>query len=158
MEQPALHNAESAGFGRRLMASLYDWLLVLAIMMVASVPLVAPSNDAISPGNPFYRLTLVAITAGFFSGFWSYTGQTLGMRAWRLKLTRTDGSTVSFGQALLRFTCACISAIPCGLGFFWVLFGQERLSWHDRWSDTRIQLLPARPAAKASISADDSSL
>jgi uncharacterized RDD family membrane protein YckC len=157
MEQSALHNSQLAGFGRRLMASVYDWLLVLAIMMVASVPLVAPSNNAISPGNPFYRLALIAIAAAFFAGFWSYAGQTLGMRAWRLKLTRTDGSPVSTGQALLRFACACISAIPFGLGFLWVLVGKERLSWHDRWSDTRIQLLPEKSAAKAGISADDSS-
>jgi uncharacterized RDD family membrane protein YckC len=158
MEQSALHNIKLAGFGRRLMAALYDWLLVLAIMMVASVPLVAPSNGAVSPGNPLYRLTLIAIAATFFCGFWSKDGQTLGMRAWRLKLTRPDGTPVSGRQALLRFACACLSAIPLGLGFFWVLFSRERLSWHDRWSDTRIQLLPAKSAAKASISADDSSL
>jgi uncharacterized RDD family membrane protein YckC len=138
------------------MASLYDWLLVLAIMMVASVPMVAPSNDAISPGNPFYRLALITIAVAFFTGFWSYAGQTLGMRAWRLKLIRKDGRPVSFGQALLRFACACISAIPCGLGFFWVLFSREQLSWHDHWSGTRIQLLPAKSAVKAGVSADDS--
>jgi uncharacterized RDD family membrane protein YckC len=146
MEQQELHNAKPAGFGRRLMASLYDWLLVLAIMMVASVPLVASSNEAISPGNPLYRLTLIAIAAAFFTGFWSYAGQTLGMRVWRLKLTLADGSAVNYRQALLRFACACISALPLGLGFIWVLFSQERLSWHDHWSGTRVWLLPKKSA------------
>lgn len=142
MQQPGLHNAQPAGFLRRLMASLYDWLLILALMMVASVPLVAPSNDAISPGNPLYRALLVAIVATFFIGFWCHNGQTLGMRAWRLKLTTTDGSTVSFTQATLRFIYACISALALGCGFLWVSIDHERLSWHDKWSGTRIHLLP----------------
>ena len=140
------------------MASLYDWLLVLAIMMVASVPLVAPSNEAISPGNLLYRIVLISIATAFFTGFWSYTGQTLGMRAWRLKLTRTDGTLVNRRQALLRFACACISALPLGLGFFWVLFSKEQLSWHDRWSGTRIQLLPAKPVTTPGVNAGDSAL
>jgi uncharacterized RDD family membrane protein YckC len=158
MEQEILHNTQPAKFGRRLMASLYDWFLVLAIMMVASVPLVASSNDAISPGNALYRLALIAIATAFFTGFWSYAGQTLGMRAWRLKLTLPDGSAVNYRQALLRFACACVSAAPLGLGFFWVLFSQEKLSWHDHWSGTRLQLLAKNPAPKTAVSADDSSL
>jgi uncharacterized RDD family membrane protein YckC len=126
------------------MAALYDWLLVLSLMMLTSVPLVAPSNEAITPGNPLYRLALVALAATFFAGFWSRTGQTLGMRAWRLQLTRTDGSAVSFSQGLLRFACACVAAAPAGLGFVWVLFSKDDLSWHDRWSDTRLRVLPKK--------------
>ncbi len=139
------------------MAALYDWLLVLAIMMVASVPLVAPSNAAISPGNPLYRLMLITIAATFFVGFWRNTGQTLGMRAWGLKLSLPDGSAVNYKQALLRFVCACISALPIGLGFVWVLFSKEHLSWHDRWSGTRIQLIAKDPTPNKTVNANDSS-
>jgi uncharacterized RDD family membrane protein YckC len=142
MEQAELHNVQSAGLLRRLMASLYDWLLILAIMMVASVPLVATDNEAITPGNPVYRLALVAIAATFFAGFWSRNGQTLGMRAWRLKLETHEGANVSFGQGLLRFACACISAGAFGLGYLWVTISRDGCSWHDRWSGTRIRLLP----------------
>jgi uncharacterized RDD family membrane protein YckC len=142
MEQTELHNTPKAGFFRRLMASLYDWLLVLAIMMVASVPLVAPDNEAVAPGNPFYRAALIVLAVCFFAGFWCSKGQTLGMRAWRLKLEMPDGSNVSFARSMLRFIYACVSAGALGLGFLWVFLSPEGLSWHDRWSGTRIRLLP----------------
>jgi uncharacterized RDD family membrane protein YckC len=142
MEADNLHNVVYAGLFRRLVAALYDWLLVIALMMVASVPLVAPTDEAITPGNSLYRFALVVLTTAFFTGFWTRGGQTLGMRAWRLRLVTADGSKVSFARALLRFACACVSAMPCGLGFIWMLFDREQLSWHDRWSGTRIQLLP----------------
>jgi uncharacterized RDD family membrane protein YckC len=142
MEQTELHNTAKAGFFRRLMASLYDWLLVLAVMMVASVPLVAPNNEAIAAGNPFYRAALIVLAVCFFVGFWCNKGQTLGMRAWRLKLEMPDGSDVSFTRGMLRFIYACVSAGALGLGFLWVFLSPEGLSWHDRWSGTRIRLLP----------------
>jgi uncharacterized RDD family membrane protein YckC len=142
MDKSQLHNATPAGFGRRLMAALYDWLLVLAVMMIASVPLVAIDDNAVQPGNLLYQLALVALVAAFFVGFWTREGQTLGMRAWRLKLTQTDGSPVTVSQALLRFLCACVAALPCGLGFAWLLISSKGESWHDTWSGTRIWQLP----------------
>lgn len=142
METTGLHNLPMAGFMRRLMAALYDWLLVIALMMVLSVPLVAPGNEAITPGNPFYRLGLVAIIAAFFVGFWVTKGQTLGMRAWRLQLTTEEGASVTRSVAVMRFLCACVSAAALGAGFFWALIDRDRLTWHDRICGTRMLLRP----------------
>jgi uncharacterized RDD family membrane protein YckC len=143
----SLHNTvtPAPGLLRRLMAALYDWLLVLAIMMVASVPVVALIDTAITPGNLFYQLALVAIAICFFAGFWTHSGQTLGMRAWRLQVVQTDGTPLRFGQSVFRFLCAAVSVAACGAGFWWTLIDKERLSWHDRWSGTRLLVLP-KPA------------
>lgn len=142
MEQLNLHNRQTAGCLRRLVASAYDWLLVIALMMLLSVPFVALLDDAIRPGNNAYRAGLLLITMVFFSSFWTFGGQTLGMKAWRLRLVTNDGYPVSYRQALMRFAYACISAIPAGLGFWWLLWDKDGLSWHDRWSGTTIVLLP----------------
>ena len=144
MEKTDLHNLPNAGFFKRLFAALYDWLLVLALMMVLSVPLVAPDNEAITPGNPLYQAALVGVVALFFVGFWVTKGQTLGMRAWRLMLTDTEGNPVSWQQATLRFAVAWISLLAVGLGFLWALIDRDGLSWHDRWSRTRIRQLPKK--------------
>ena len=72
MSDTNLHNAAPAGLMRRLMAGLYDWLLVLAIMMVASVPVVAVSEAPVSPGQLWYQLTMVGLAASFFIAFWSF--------------------------------------------------------------------------------------
>jgi uncharacterized RDD family membrane protein YckC len=124
------------------MASVYDWLLVIGLMMLLSVPVVALLDDAIQPGNNLYRLGLAVVATVFFSCFWTYGGQTLGMKAWRLRLITTDGSPVSLRQALVRFFGACVSALPAGLGFWWLLWDPQQLSWHDRWSGTTIAVLP----------------
>lgn len=142
MPQQPLHKSEQAGLLRRLVASLYDWLLVLAVVMVLSVPLVAIDNEAVAPGNPFYRAFLIAIAAVFFAGFWSTRAQTLGMRAWRIKIETTSGEPVTFGRGLLRFFCACLSAAAFGLGFLWVVVSPAGMSWHDSWSGTRLRQLP----------------
>lgn len=137
-----LHKLPSAGLGKRLLAAVYDWLLVLAIMMVASVPIVAMLDDAIATGNAFYQAMLVIIAGLFFTGFWVRGGQTLGMRAWRLRLISDGGIDVTPATAVLRYLGAWVSFAAAGLGFIWSLFDAEKRTWHDRWSGTRIVVLP----------------
>lgn len=152
MGESELHNPANVNLIKRLLAALYDWLLVLGLMMVGSVPAVALLGDAIAPGDPLYRLSLVGLAAAFFVGFWTHGGQTLGMRAWRLRLVTGNGedslTPVSLRRALLRFAAAWLSLLPAGLGFWWALIDKQRLCWHDRISGTRLIMLPKKqPAA-----------
>jgi uncharacterized RDD family membrane protein YckC len=147
METINLHNQPTAGFLRRLMSALYDWLLVLGVMMVLSVPLVAVIDNAVDPGNVYYRVALVLIAAAFFVHFWSHGGQTLGMKAWRLQLLNQEGLTPDTATAAKRFIYACIALAPAGIGFLWALIDSDKLSWHDRLSRTRIVLLPKRTSS-----------
>ena len=124
------------------MAGIYDWLLVIGLMMIFSIPVVALLDDAIDPGNLFYRVALILIAAGFFILFWSRGGQTTGMKAWRLQLVNLDDTPVDTGTAAKRFVFACVAAVPGGLGYLWLLWDKDQLSWHDRWSGTTIKLLP----------------
>jgi uncharacterized RDD family membrane protein YckC len=74
----------------------------------------------------------------FFTGFWWRGGQTLGMRAWRLKVVRMDGSPLRWSDALKRHLAALLSCLTLGLGFLWVLVDSDGLAWHDRLSATRL--------------------
>ena len=78
----------------------------------------------------------------FYAWFWTHGGQTLGMQAWKLRLQRLDGGPVSLWQALLRFLAAFPSLLLFGLGMLWMLVDRERMTWHDRVSESVIVRLP----------------
>jgi uncharacterized RDD family membrane protein YckC len=84
---------------------------------------------------------LVAVMIAFHVGFWTHGGQSLGMRAWRLRVVRWDGAPLRLSDALLRYAAAWLSALPLGLGFLWSLWDAEGYTWHDRWSRTRLVMI-----------------
>jgi uncharacterized RDD family membrane protein YckC len=136
---------------RRLAAMLYDGLLLVALWFVAAALLLAVSGGHMAdPDRPLWllytlRASLLLVTFMFFAGFWTHGGQTLGMRAWRLKLTSASGDPVNWKQALLRFAAAIPSVGALGLGLFWMLLDQEHCAVHDRLSGTRLVLLAKNP-------------
>jgi uncharacterized RDD family membrane protein YckC len=138
---------QNAGLGRRLGAALYDGLLVLALMMLGSVPFIALRGfDAVEPGDPAYRLTMLLIAWLFFAVFWSRYGRTLGLQSWRLRIETAGGARPSFAMASLRFFTAILSWLPAGLGFWWQLWDKDKLAWHDRLSGTRLRHYPKQTA------------
>jgi len=128
---------------RRLGAMLYDGLLVVALMMLGTVPFViVRGGESVAPGDPVYRLTMLVIAWLFFAGFWSRSGRTLGLQAWRLRIETPSGGRPGFGAASLRFLVAIVSWLPLGLGFWWQQWDSDGLSWHDRLSGTRLRYYP----------------
>ena len=148
---PILTDTTSPDFARRCGALAYDGLLLVALWMAVSALVLALSGGWLAePERPLWlvytlRAILVLVTGLFFGGFWTHGGQTLGMRAWRLRLVNSaDAGPVSGKQVLLRLAAACLSAGALGLGFFWVLIDRERRSWHDRLSGTHLVILSAK--------------
>jgi len=136
---------------RRLLAMIYDALLVIAIwMVVGGIAVALNDGEAISPQSntpaavALFHSTLFCVTFLFFGFFWTRNGQTLGMLAWRLRVQTLEGGRLSWSKALVRFICAIPSVGLLGIGLFWMLFTDERLSLHDRWSDSCIVQLPKR--------------
>ncbi|MCU7814090.1 MAG: RDD family protein [Candidatus Thiodiazotropha sp. (ex Lucinoma kastoroae)] len=127
------------GFLRRLAAILYDSLLLVALLFVATATITLPLGSPEGNKLLFFQLFIFEIMPlMFFTGFWTWGGQTLGMRAWRLRLVRIDGGVVSWGDALKRHLAALLSLMVFGLGFIWILFDSQKLAWHDRISKTRL--------------------
>lgn len=132
-----------AGLLRRLLAAVYDLLLLIGLWMVATAAVLPFTHgEAVAAGQWLFRLYLGLIAFGFFGVFWTRDGQTLGMKAWRLRLQQPDGRPVTWRQAGIRFLVAGVSAAALGLGFAWQLIDRERRSWHDMASGTRLVLLP----------------
>lgn len=135
---------ENAGLLRRIGAMIYDALLVLAMLILATIPFVAVrGGEPVETGsNLGYRLTLFAIIYAFFVGYWTRSGRTLGMQSWGLRIETMDGALPTVGAATLRFFAALVSWLAFGLGFLWQLWDPEKLTWHDRISNTRLRFYP----------------
>ena len=130
---------------RRLGAWFYDTLIVIAILMVAGAIAMAiiatllhfevfalgdhqdVSGYLISDptASVLYTAYLVTIIIGFYTYFWTQAGQTLGMRAWKLKLQNEDGSHFKITQAFIRITTSAF-----GLGNL-LAFNNRRRSMQD---------------------------
>jgi uncharacterized RDD family membrane protein YckC len=140
----------SAGLLRRFGAMLYDLLLVIALLfIVTALFLPFTGGEAITPDRSvaverIYQAVLLLVVVLFFSLFWTWRGQTVGMLAWRLRVERSDGTLLTWRDALLRLGGACVSIAALGLGYFWIWFDRDRLAWHDRWSGTRVVVVPKK--------------
>ena len=122
---------------------VYDSLLLLAIFMIAGFAALSLTHgEAIPSGTLWFRAYLLGVAALFFCGFWLRGGQTLGLRAWRLRVESVDGQALTPRQALARFLAAFLALVPAGLGLVWLLFDAEHRAWHDRMSGTRVVYLP----------------
>ena len=132
---------QSAGLFRRLAAILYDSLLIIAMWLITTLLLVAFINDGAALQGPLFQFGLYFQACLFYSYFWRLRGQTLGMQVWKIKLVSPSLQTLSWQECFARLFFALVSVSMLGLGFIWMLFDPDRLTWHDRASGTRVVLL-----------------
>jgi len=140
-------SAPSAGLLRRLAALAYDALLLGGLLFVFTLLVVlARGGRAIDPDTLWYRASLVAIAFVFCGASWTRGGQTLGMKAWRIRVVALDGRSPSWPRAAARFAASWLALAPAGLGYWWALVDAERRCWHDRLSGTRVVRAASEPA------------
>lgn len=138
--------APVAGVMRRLAAGAYDALLLGALWMVATFAIVMfRGGEPVPAGDPAYRLLLLTLAALYFGVSWVRGGQTLGMRAWRLRVERASGEPVDPRTGAVRLFAGALTLATCGLGLAWLWIDRDELTWHDRLAGTRVLLLPKDP-------------
>ncbi len=138
--------ASSAGFGRRFAALIYDGFLLIALAMPYTWAVVLIHGGAVTEASGrliwwAYRAGALAIMAGYYVLNWTRSGQTLGMRAWRLRTLTDSGAPLRAGRAVARFCWGLAAWAPFGLGVLWLYADPERLALHDRLSRTRVVVL-----------------
>lgn len=131
----------------RLAAMAYD-LLPLTGLWMASGALMLLLDSSVDVAQPpaswrwALRALLLAVTGGYFVLSWRRGGQTLGMRAWRIRLSPVGSGPLSWRQATLRFVLALGSLLAAGAGFVPCLIRRDRRAWHDLVAGTQVLRLP----------------
>jgi len=157
MTTPIINNFPRAGFIRRFGSWVYDLLIAFAVYMVAGALAFLLFNILIKFGvidiagfehaidlkrsSLIYSLSVdgfgVFWVAFFFVWFWSRSGQTLGMKAWRLRVQNQDGTRLSKTTAIARLLPTLL-----GLGNLAMLFDRKnKLSLQDRVTHTEVVVL-----------------
>ena len=100
---------------------LYDSLLIIALFFLTGFIWVPLSGDVVT--GLAFQLTLLAEVIVFFGYCWGKQGETLGMRAWKIRIVNGDGALPQPTTNRPAFThCAGITdllRLRLRLGFFW---------------------------------------
>lgn len=136
--------AATTGFGRRFAALLYDAFLLAALLIIYTfASLVFTGGHAImqdTAGAWYYVYCAgeFGVVGAYYILNWMRSGQTLGMRAWRLRAVGESGRLMSLRCAILRAIFGFFAWIPAALGVLWLYADPEHLALHDRLSNTRV--------------------
>jgi uncharacterized RDD family membrane protein YckC len=128
-----------AGFWRRLVAAFLDWLLIgivaasIGELFGVEAPRPPSAEDGVyfqfqpAPG-PF-----ILVELAYFTWFHATSaGQSIGNRILGIRvLDEVTGRSLPYSRAFVRALMSSLSALPCFLGFFWMLWEPRRRTWHD---------------------------
>jgi len=157
---------------------LYESLVVAALVIAGGFAFVGLAA-AVGAGPPdatralpraLLQGLLLAVVGAYFVLSWSRGGQTLAMRAWRLRVVLADGAPVPPARACGRFCLAgallgpavlaaaylwrqpgaplaLLALAPAIADLAWALVDRERQFLHDRLAGTRLIAVPPTTAS-----------
>ncbi|MEK7703143.1 MAG: RDD family protein [Nitrospirota bacterium] len=134
---PPIHEIRPAGFVRRFIAFLIDFVVLGFLYLIVS--LFGFLGIFLSRGwdfssdlmEPFGAIWFVLVI-GYFTFFHAQSGQTPAKRIIRIKVVNKEGVLLSHGNALLRSMGYLLSfGFLGGLGFLISIFGKHKRALHD---------------------------
>ena len=128
-------SARAPGLPRRLASMLYEAVLLFAVGFFAAWVFYFASGgvDATAGATRHLLQVFIALVfAAYFLWCWLRGGQTLAMKAWRIRVV-----DVTPPKALFRFLIALIG-VPTAISIVWALFDRDRQFLHDRLAGTRL--------------------
>ena len=157
------------GLFRRFAAGFYDGLLLLAMSLVAAALVMAMFGGYSQPVGTLrvpspWQTAANALAIGgcvvvYFGQGWRKAGQSLGMKAWKIRVVRLDGSLPAWRDVLRRLACAAPfyltllvavlaailhrhwvaapMALPMAVNVGWLLWRRDG-TLHDHWSRTQV--------------------
>jgi uncharacterized RDD family membrane protein YckC len=115
-----------AGFWIRMGALLIDAILVGVVVGV-----VLDQHDIFLP-----------MLATYGALMWRLRGTTVGGIVCNLQVVRLDGREVDWPTSVVRALSCFLSLVVAGLGFIWMVFDDERQTWHDKIAGTVVVRVP----------------
>lgn len=142
MSSPLATTTVPAGFGRRLLATLIDTVLGLALVWA-----VFGDPASLTPETRFVLDWVVpAVTTVLLWTLWQATPgkMLLGVRI----VDAQTGGAPTLGQYVFRYVGYYAAILPLGLGLLWIFFDPGKRGLHDIMAGTMaVRAVPVREAA-----------
>jgi len=148
-----------AGFISRLLAFIIDLIIInficlFTVWMISTVSLVIQGGSILHKlgetygqinnfltflSSPLaYSIFYVSFFVGYHLFFWTIAGQTPGKAIIGVKIVPLKGGRLRLRHSIIRYIGYYISAFSFGLGFFWIIFDDRRMGWHDKLAKTHV--------------------
>jgi uncharacterized RDD family membrane protein YckC len=128
-----------AGFWRRFVSAFLDWLLVgiVAAAIGDLFGVEAPSPPSANGDGVQFQLAgtgpFILVELAYFTYFHATSAsQSIGNKILGIRVLDADtGRSLPYARAFVRALMSNLSALPCFLGFFWMLWEPRKRTWHD---------------------------
>jgi uncharacterized RDD family membrane protein YckC len=143
---------EYAGFWRRLVAYLIDYLIIGAGAFAVGFLIGIVAGVAGADVNGGWLVAIYVITIAGYYLYYAFMESsanqaTVGKIALGLKVTDEEGNRISFGRALGRTVAKILSALILFMGFVMAGFTDRKQALHDKIAHTLVVKRSAAPAA-----------
>ena len=133
-----------AGFGRRLVASLIDNILLLIVLALVLIPL-SSSGLLHSNDQQLSQIMINLIPMLIVIVFWLKFGATPGKQLLDCQIVDSrTGESLRVGQSIVRYFAYILSTLPFLLGFFWVIWSKRSQGFHDMLAHTVVIYNPQK--------------
>jgi uncharacterized RDD family membrane protein YckC len=131
--------SSSPSLARCLASLVYELLLIFALFFVVTTlyTLMVKTHFTLMTRLGL-QLSLLFSLVSYFVGFWSYSGQTLPMKTWCIKVVDKTGAPLTIPQATRRFILAFLGFACMGVSILWAIFDQDSRFLHDRLAGTKL--------------------
>jgi len=149
-----------AGFGRRLLAYFTDFLIIFLIGMVLQTclgknPFLVFQNvksleelQQLQNSTSTTLTSLIGLIVGlayFLIFYVNYDGATPGKRLMAIKVTRDDGSKLTYPVVFVRYLGNFVSAFLLGIGYLMIIWDKRKQALHDKIAKTLVVKTEAKP-------------
>lgn len=125
-------------------ALIYDLLIIAALSVVLAAVYTAFFGEGFHERKlalTLFQLDWLAMVCAYYLISWRLAGQTIGMRAWRIKVVSLTNKPLSWSDCWKRLGAAIVNLLVLNLGWLGYLLPAQK-SLTDYLSHTRIECLP----------------
>lgn len=134
-----------AGLGLRIGAFLLDIIILFVVttltlwvgFSLGSIVFNIREENFVNVIVPLY-LILFFLSTTYFVFLQGFSGKTIGKLLFGIRVIRTDGESIGFWDALIRWVGYFISLIFIFIGFIWAIFDPKRQALHDKFAETYV--------------------